>query len=221
MLLSMLFAVSLTACGRTGGGASEVSSTDPSKGQQPPDIRVAEATQGTSPSQPKGVVEDGEYEVCDVNYAGEPKMGASEKKPTGPHIKLSLWDEIEVRKGGTQAPVGSTIFKHFAKEEPDRSKRKDLKPQETALTTLNCCEGQRLGATMAFEHQKDKDKPKSALHAIIIENLPKGVNPGKCKAEPIIVVQFCYPTYDDGGARGWTCEDKNPHGGDVHAQSMR
>ena len=70
------------------------------------------------------------YEVCDVKYAGESKMGGSEKKPTGPHIKLSLWDEIDIKKGGAEAPVGSVIFNHFAKEEKDREKRKQQKPRK-------------------------------------------------------------------------------------------
>ena len=108
MLLLVLFAISSHGCGRTGGGASEVTAAGPSAEQRQPNIRVAEATtQGATSSQSTGVVEDGVYEVCDVEYAGEAKMGASEKKPTGPHIKLSLWDEIDIKKGGAEAPVGS------------------------------------------------------------------------------------------------------------------
>jgi hypothetical protein len=135
---------------------------------------------------------------------------------------LSLWDEIDIKKGGAEAPVGSVAFRHFAKEVQDGEKRKQQKPQEeTALAMINCCNGERLGATMGFEHQKDKDKPKSALHAIIIENAAVGTyDTRSCPRKRVIVVRYCYPTYDDEGTRGWTCgEDKNTHGGDVHAQS--
>ena len=73
---------------------------------------------------------------------------------------------------------------------------------------------------MGFEHQKGKDKPKNALHAIIIQNVAKERRPAQCTHEHVIVVQYCYPTLDDEGKGGWTCgEDKNPHGGNVHAQS--
>jgi len=181
-------------------------------------------------SQSSGVVEDGVYEVCDVKYAGEKKEGASDKKPTGPHVTLEVNDEIEISKGRPVDPVGRVIFRHFAKPEKDGEKRKQLKPQqETALTMVKCCEGQRLGATMGFDHQKDKENPKSALHAIIVENAPeKSYDAVACPRQRVIVVQYCYPTYDDDGTRGWTCTgneksqnpqtSQNPHGGDVHAQ---
>jgi hypothetical protein len=205
MMLSILFAISSHGCGRTGGGASEVTTADPSAAQQQPNIRVAEApTQGPTSSRSTGVVEDGVYKVCKVEKY--PKMGGSDKKPTGPHLELMLNDPIEIRKGLPDDPVGRVIFRPEGKK-------------EAALTVIKCCEGQRLGATMAFEHQKDKEKTKSVLHAIIIENVPKESRPKECPLKQVIVVRYCYPTYDDEGARGWSCgEDKNTHGGDVHAQ---
>jgi len=230
MLLSMLFAVSLTGCGRTDGGASEVTAAGPSAEQPSTNIRVAEATQGTTSSQSTGVVEDGVYEVCDVKNAGDPKWGYSEdKKPTGPHLELNLQDEIWITKGGPNSPLGKVVFKHFKTPEQDREKRAKLNPQETPLTVINCCKGETLGATRGFEHGEAR---KTALHGIIIKNVPETAQaqkilPAACAKPPVIVVQYCYPTTGDDGTDGWTCggrypqTSQNPHGGDVHATLTR
>jgi hypothetical protein len=208
----MLFAVSLNGCGRTGGGASEVTAAGPSANQQQPDIRVAEATQAPTSSQSAGVVADGVYDVCDV------EKDEKEAKTAGSHLTLHRYDEVDVNKG-EKAKVGSVIFRHFDKEVKDREKRKPLKRDEITLPVVNCCEGQRLGATMGFEHRKNS-QAKNALHAILIENAPTGsYDTDACPRKPVIVIQYCYPTDDDKATSGYTCgEDRNTHGGDVHAQ---
>jgi hypothetical protein len=71
MLLLVLFAISSHGCGRTGGGASEVTAAGPSAEQQQPNIRVAEATtQGATSSQSTGVVRTA-CTKCDVSTQGQ------------------------------------------------------------------------------------------------------------------------------------------------------
>jgi hypothetical protein len=210
-----LFAISLLGCGRDGGGASEVSTNAPPAKQSEPDIRVAEVSQpqGAAQSEGPGVIADGTYEVCDLHD----EKGSD--KPAGTHITLGPNDEIVIDKGRQSDPLSTVVFRHFAKPEADREKRAKLKPQkETSVTVIKCCEGERLGATMAFEHNKN-GKPVEALHALIIENAGK-YESAMCTRKPIIVIDFCYPTLDDNGTGGWSCSDLDgdPHKGDVHAQ---
>src|SRR5262245_35957657 len=116
MLLLMLFAIS--SCGRTGGGASEVTAADQSTQQEQPSIRVAEATtQGPTSPPSTGVVRDGKYNVCKVESDKNAKEGGS-KKYTGLHFALRLNDEIEIMRALPNDPLGQLIFSPQGKREP-------------------------------------------------------------------------------------------------------
>jgi hypothetical protein len=162
------------------------------------------------------VIADGDYEICDTTEMGEPKEGVRPDMPTGLH-GLKLWDEIGIRKGEF---VSNVVFRLYKEPEQDPKRRQQMKPDTVPVPMVTCCGGERLGATMGFKHQKKGDKePKDRVHAIFMENVPTA-SYGKCTGEPIILITFCYPTYDDNGERGWMCRDRKAHGGDVHAQPL-
>jgi hypothetical protein len=206
MLLLILFAISTSGCGRSGGGASEITSNPPVAKQDQSNIRMAEATapEGKDQSSATSIVEDATYKVCGL------KDDPSPYQAKGPHIELELGDEIVIDKGKPDDPLGKVIFRHLKNK------------QETVLPVIKCCEGQKLGATRGFKHQKDKNEAKDALHAIIISNVPReGYRPAKCEQRRVILVDYCYPTKDDDEKDGWTCGENtsNTHAGDVHAQA--
>jgi hypothetical protein len=81
-------------------------------------------------------------------------MGASEKKPTGPHIKLSLWmRSTSRREAQNRGQVTSGILrrKKDGKSASNKTSRKLHSRRSTAV--------RKGSATMGFEHQKE-GKPK-------------------------------------------------------------
>jgi len=150
-----------------------------------------------------GEVKDGKYEVCSADqYQGD--------------SHLNLWDEIEIRKGEPVSNVVFTTYNPPRKAPPGKedAARSMSKPSAESVPMITCCSGERLGGTKAFAHQG-----KPVLHAVVIENAPKGERESQCTREPLLTIRFCSPTRDDKGSEAWSCGDhRNPHGGDVHAQ---